>query len=128
MDGPSPAPSGIFASLKRLLTTTLAVAHNRLELFFVELREERLQFFEVLLLAGIVLVLLAMTLAVVTVAVVALCLRANRFDLVLGLILLYSLLTGAAFWRLRKRLKNWAPFSATLAELKKDKACLAEKN
>ena len=97
-------------------------------MFVVELHEERLQAFELLLLAGIVILLAAMTLAVITFTIVVLCMRAERFDLLIGLIVLYAAITLAAFWRFRQRLKHWEPFSATLAELKKDKACLANKN
>jgi len=128
MEEPSTAEPGVFASLKRLLQTTLAIAQNRLELFFVEFREERLQFFELVLLAGIVVVLAALTLVVITVTIVFLCLRAGRLDLVIGLIVLYVAATAVALWRLRQRLTHWEPFSATLGELKKDKACFADKD
>lgn len=128
MDTPGEKGAGIFASLKRLLSTVLAIAQNRLELFLVETQEERARFFELLLLAGLVIGLALLSLAMVTFALVILCLRANRFDLLAGLILLCLLATGGLFWRLRTRLKTWTPFSATLAELKKDKAWWDEKN
>jgi uncharacterized membrane protein YqjE len=118
---------GIRGSVRRLVQTGLAMIRNRLELLLVEFQEERLQFFEALLLAGIVLVLGSMTLAVITCTVVVLCLSAKRFDLLFGLGLAYLLGTIIAFLRLRKRLRNWIPFSATLAEVKKDLACLEEK-
>jgi uncharacterized membrane protein YqjE len=125
---PTPGPrQGILGSIQRLAQTGLAIAQNRLELFLVEFQEERLQFFEALLLTGIVLVLGSMTLALVTCTVVVLCVCANRFDLLIGLGLIYLLATVVAFLRLRKLLKNWAPFSASLAEVKKDLACLDEK-
>ena len=69
-----------------------------------------------------------MTLMIATVTIVVLCLRAGRLDLVGALVLLYLAATILSYWRLRTRVKNWAPFSATLAEFKKDKACLDEKN
>jgi uncharacterized membrane protein YqjE len=119
---------GFFASLGRLLKTLLAIAENRLELLLVELREERWRFFDALLLAGMVLILATMTLMAATIAFVVLCVKADRLDLVIALVLLYLAGTIFSFWRLRNRLKKWAPFSATLAELKKDKACLDEKN
>jgi len=119
---------GVFASLRRLLKTVLAIAQSRLELLLVEAQEERWRFFDALLLAGVVLILTLMTLMAATVTIVVLCVRADRLDLVVALVLLYLAGTILSFWRLRTRLKNWAPFSATLAELKKDKACLDEKN
>jgi len=69
-----------------------------------------------------------MTLMVVTVTIVIVCMRNNRLDVVVGVALLYLLATVVGAWRLRVRLKNWIPFAATLAELKKDKSCLEEKS
>ena len=94
----------------------------------VEAHEERARFIELLLLVGIVLVLALMTLLLVAVVLVVLCVGANRLDLLFGLSLVCLAATLGFFWRLRIRLKAWAPFSASLAELKKDKACLDEKN
>jgi uncharacterized membrane protein YqjE len=128
MAEPSESKPGIFASLKRLLKTVLAIGQNRLELFLVELQEERWRFFDDLLLAGVVLILMLMTLTAVTVTIVILCLRADRLDVLVALILLGSAATIVSLWRLRTRLRNWVPLSATLAEIKKDKACLDEKS
>lgn len=128
MDEPGETGKGMFASLRRLLKTASALAKNRLELFLVELKAERLQLFDTLLLLGVVLILVAMTLLVVTVTFVVLCLKHDRLDLLVALTLVYLVATGVAGWRLRIRLKGWAPFSATVAELKKDKACLEEKS
>jgi uncharacterized membrane protein YqjE len=69
-----------------------------------------------------------MTLMAATIALVVVCVNAGRLDLVVALVLLYLAGTIFSFWRLRVRLKTWAPFAATLAELKKDKACLDDKN
>ncbi len=128
MNEPVESGKGVFTSLRRLLKIGFAVAQNRLELFLVELQEERWQLFDTLLLLGIVLILAGMTLMVFTVTIVVLCLRAERLDLLAALMLLYLLATIIAGWRLRSRLKSWAPFSATVTELKKDKACLDEKS
>ena len=119
---------GLFASLKRLLKTVAAIAENRLELLLVEWQEERWRFFEALLLAGVIFILALMTLMVVTVTIVVVCVINDRLGLVVGLGLVYLLATIACYWWLRSRLKHWAPFAATLAEIKKDKACLEEKS
>jgi uncharacterized membrane protein YqjE len=128
MEGLDQSRVGIFASLRRLLKTVLAIAQNRLELLLVELQQERWRFFDALLLAGAVLILAAMTLMVATITLVVVCVEAKRLDLLVALMLLCLAATIVAFWRLRTRLKNWAPFSGTLTELKKDKACLDEKS
>ena len=106
----------------------LEQSRYRLELLLVELQEERWRLFDALLLAGAVLILAGMTLMVGTITLVVVCLKAERLDVLIALVLLYLAATIICLWRLRVRLKNWAPFSATLGELKKDKACLEEKN
>jgi uncharacterized membrane protein YqjE len=128
MEGPAETQPGIFASQKRLLKTILAIAQNRLELLLVEFQEERWRFFEALLLAGLVLILALMTLMVATVTIVVICVSHNQLGLVVGLGVLYLLATIACYWRLRRRLKTWTPFAATIAEIKKDKVCLEEKS
>ena len=128
MEEPEESTPGIFASLGRLLRTVIVIAQNRLELLLVEAQEERWRFFDALLLAGVVLILALMTLMAATITIVVVCVRAERLDLVVALVLLYLAGTIFSLLRLRARLKKWAPFSATLAELKKDKACLDEEN
>ena len=128
MEQPGESGPGLFASLGRLLKTVLSIAQNRLELLLVEAQEERWRAFDALLLAGAVLILALMTLLSATITIVALCLKAERLDLIVALVALYLVGTILSFWRLRNRLKKWVPFAATLAELKKDKACLDEKN
>jgi uncharacterized membrane protein YqjE len=128
MDEPGEMRKGMFASLRRLLRTAAAIAQNRLELFLVELQAERLKLFNTLLLLGVFLILVAMTLLMVTVTMVVLCLKHERFDLLIALMLAYLVATAVAGWRLRNRFKGWVPFSATVAEIKKDKVCLEEKS
>ena len=106
MEGAGPSREGILASLRRLLKTVLAIAENRLDLLLVELREEGLRFFDALLLTGVVIVLLLMTLLIPTLAVVVLCVKANRLDLLVALVLLYLAATIICFWRLRSRLSR----------------------
>jgi uncharacterized membrane protein YqjE len=128
MQGAGERGDGIFASLMRLTKTVLAIAQNRLDLLLVELQEEGWRFFDALLLTGAVLIFGLMTLMVPTIAIIVLCVKADRLDLLAALVLLYLAATVICIWRLRTRLKNWAPFSATLDELKKDKACLDDKS
>ncbi len=119
--------SGVFAALMRLLRTIAAILKNRLELFQVEWQEERWRLFEALLLTGLVLILALMTLMVATVTIVIICVRNNQIGAVILLGFLYLAGAVGCGWRLRNRLRGWVPFAATLAELKKDKACLDNK-
>ena len=50
MDPQSEHSSGLFASLKRMGRSVLAMAENRIELFLVELQDERVRFIGALLL------------------------------------------------------------------------------
>jgi uncharacterized membrane protein YqjE len=126
MEEPGESKPGVFESLGRLLKTVIVIAHNRLELLLVEVQEERWRFFNALLLAGVVLILALMTLMAATITIVVVCVKADRLDLVVALVLVYLAATIFSLWRLHSRLKNWVPFSATLAEIKKDKTCLDE--
>jgi len=128
MEEPQEKKPGIIASVRRLLKTVAAIAENRIELFLLEWQEERWRLFEALILAGIVLLLALMTLMVATVAVVVICISTGHLGLVVALGLVYLIATVACAWRLRSRMKNWAPFTGTLGEIKKDRACLEEKS
>src|SRR5438093_10732843 len=61
---------GLFASARRLLDTGLATVQERLELFSVELKEERFRLIELLLWTAAAIFFGVMALTLVTVAVV----------------------------------------------------------
>jgi uncharacterized membrane protein YqjE len=126
MAEPTDPPPGLFASLKRFWRTLLAIGQNRLELLLVELDQERRRAVQALLLTLAVGALALMTLIVGTFTVVVLFWE-NRVAVLLVLSLFYLLATAGAWWKLSRMLHGWSAFSATLAELKKDKAWLEEK-
>jgi len=128
MDPATEDAPGLFQSLKRLGRTALGIAENRLELLLVELEAERWRAVHALLMVASVAVLALMTLVTGTLAVVLYFppeRRAVALTVVTGI---YLLATVGVLLTLRLRLKQWRPFSASLAELKKDKACLDENN
>ena len=110
MEEPEQSTPGIFASLGRLLRTVIVIAQNRLELLLVEAQEERWRFFDALLLAGVVLILALMTLMAATITIVVVCVKADRLDLVVALVLLYLAGTIFSLLRLRARLKKRCRF------------------
>jgi uncharacterized membrane protein YqjE len=126
MAEPADPPPGLFTALKRLWRTLLTIGLNRLELLLVELEEERRRTVQVLLLVLALGALALMTLLVGTFTLVIVFWE-DRVIVLTGLFLVYLLATAGAYWKLCRRLNNWSAFSATLAELKKDKACLEEK-
>jgi len=128
MDTTPESSPGLFSSVKRLLNTALAGVENRIELFLVELREERFRVFDVLLLGCAAAVLGFMALLTVTATLVVIFWDSARVTVLVSLSAGYLLATSGVLWRLRIRLRNWSSFSATLDELKKDRSCLEEKS
>lgn len=107
--------------MKRLAASLLGLLHNRLQLFSVELQEEKYRLIQALLwlVGGVVFVFLGLALGVGAVA-----LAVHREWGVAGLLvfafvlLLAGALLLATMWN---RLKSGGtPFSATIEELKKD--------
>jgi uncharacterized membrane protein YqjE len=123
MEDSSPGPGGLLASGKRILRSVCDLAQCRLELFLIELKEERLRLFDALLLMVLGVVCALLTLVLLTFTLVLIFWDYRVLVLVL-LTLLYGLGAVAAFWTLRQRLRDWQAFAATLEELKKDRACL----
>ncbi|MBI3849970.1 MAG: phage holin family protein [Verrucomicrobia bacterium] len=128
MSEPQEKTGGIFTSLRGLIDGGLALAQNRVELFAVELREEKCRLIEALLWASALIALGMMTLALLTLLVVILFWPEDRVAAVLVLSLLYLLATILAWRGLRLRLAQSTPFSGTLGEFKKDRACLRTGN
>ena len=128
MDNKPHDEGGILATLTRMLKTLRDVAGNRVELFLVEWREERLRLLDALLVLLVGTVCALMALLVITFAVVVIFWDTHR-TLVLALIILaYAGGAATAFGLLRSRMRRWQAFAATLEQLKKDQACFKEKN
>jgi uncharacterized membrane protein YqjE len=118
---------GLLHSLKRLGRTALGIVENRVELLVVELEEERWRVVDVFFLVASATVLALMALATGTFALVMFFPEEHRAIVLVIVALVYLVATLGLVLKVRNRLKNWHSFSSTLAELKKDKACLDEK-
>ena len=119
---------GIWASLKRIVEAVLATAQNRVELFAVELQEEKCRLVEAILCAAALAAFGMMTLSLVTFTVVLLFWENGRLTALGGLSVLYLVGTALAWRALQSRLKARSAFAGTLDELKKDRACLGTEN
>jgi len=119
------AAPGIQASVDRLLRTLVAVVHNRVELLLVEAQEARLGLFNLLLLTAATVMCGLMTQVMLALAIVLAADREHRVAAAAIITGLYLLATAVLYWRLRIKLKNWSAFSATQAELRKDREWLA---
>jgi uncharacterized membrane protein YqjE len=118
---PSPPSGGMFASLRRLLETSLAIAQSRFDLFVVELKEERCRVIEILILVCATIFLASMAVTMVTFTIVFLFWDSARNFVLVGFSVLYIGAAGFGYWLLRKRLKEGElPFADSLRELKKD--------
>lgn len=123
-----PGEGGLLSTVTRIFQRLRDTVENRLELFLLELKEERIRLFDALLLAAIAIVCALMTLVMVTLTVVVIFWDTNRL-LVLALVTVaYAVAAAVAFVKLRARLQRWQSFSATLEEFKKDSACFKKPN
>lgn len=127
MDDPQHEPGGLLATGKRILRSVGDLVQSRLELFLVEIKEERLRVLDALLLVAACVVCALMTVALLTFMLVVI--FWEHRVMVLGLLTLgYAAGAGASFWALRHRLRHWQSFTGTLEQIKKDRACLEKLN
>src|SRR4051812_10458634 len=111
---------GLIGSARRLVDTGLGLVQNRLELFAVELQEEKIRFVELIVLVCALGAVASLALALLTLTVVLLFWENGRVPALIGLTVIY--VAGAIWlWRLiQARLQQDSkPFSATLEELEK---------
>ena len=117
--------SGVFASIRKACDDGLAAIGNRVELFGLELREEKCRFLEmvVLVLAAFFLSMMAVLLLSAT---VVLAFKAEARIYVAATLCVLNIAGAAwAFLVVKKRVKgDAAAFSETTAQLRKDREWL----
>lgn len=121
----SPGPMGFVASLRSLADGVLASAQDRLELFSLELQEEKFRLIQmfVWISAGVFTAMMAATFASLT--LVYLFWDSARLAVLVGLTLLYTGLLVAIVLALRGFLaRQPVPFAATLHEIGEDRSCI----
>ena len=109
-------------SLRRFGAAFLGLLHGHVELFGIELQEQKANTLRLLLFAGLALVFALLLLVGLSLLVLIVFWDTNRLAAALGLCLFYvigSLLCG---WRLYQSINDESsPFSATLEELANDR-------
>ena len=128
MSEASETKPGVWASLKRTVDTLLATAQSRVELFSVELQEEKCRLVEALLCAAALAAFGMMTLTLVTFTLVLLFWENSRLAALVGLSVLHLVGTALAWRALQSRLRSRRGFTDTIEELKKDRSCLNSDN
>ena len=126
MDPEQPEPQpGPLDSLRALGATLLSLVGTRAELAVVELREEGERRKEMLVLAGVAAVFLALGALLVAFLVVVVFWETHRIAAAAAMTIAYLGIGAGALMRLRHRAAtNPPPFEATLAELAKDREML----
>jgi len=129
MDQPTEKEGDLFAYLRRLLDSALALVQNRFQLFTVELQEEKIRFFDLLLRVVAVAALGAMTLITATALVVVWFWDTSPVAVLAIVTLLYGLAAAGVGYGLKQRLQRGSPpFAGTLAELEKDRECFGKRD
>jgi uncharacterized membrane protein YqjE len=112
------------ASSNRLARRLLTIGENRLELLTVEMQEERERLLRAILLALGVAAFGLLAGIALTAATVVLLWECWPVAVLLTLTGLYAASAVYLYRRLTGRLRDWKTLSATLDQLRKDRACL----
>jgi uncharacterized membrane protein YqjE len=116
------ASSGLMGSVKRLVSTLIAIVSTRLELLANELQEERLYLMQMLLYSLVALFCFGMGLMLLTVFIVVLFWDDHRLVVLGGLCTLFFLVGTLMAVLLRKKAHSKSKlFSVSIAELAKDR-------
>ena len=123
-----PTEDGPLAPVTRLSKALVNLVENRLELFLVEVQEERVRLVEALLLTVAGGVAALMTLVLITLTVVVIFWDSHRVLVLVLFSLAYATAAAVAFRKLRARLNRWQAFTSSLDQIKKDRAWLEKQN
>lgn len=123
------APAGLMGSLKALCDGLLASGVRRLELFSLELQEEKIRLIQVFIWISAVVVSGVMAITFASLALVYVFWDSARLAVLGGLALFYLVACVSVIVAFRRYLKRQpAPFDATLEEFGKDRACIRTAN
>lgn len=112
---------GLFSSVRRMADTCLSSVHNRVELFGLELQEEKLRLVRLLLWTVAALFAGFLAITVITIAVVMIFPEEHRRVVVSVFGVFYAIVATVLGLKLRREIKNAPPpLADTTAELKKD--------
>lgn len=118
--------SGLLASLRRLLATSLEILQTRVEIVATEFEEERERIRELVIFSFLTLFFTSIGLLLLTLFIVILFWETHRLYVLGGFALLYLTLGIVAGAVLRQRLRTRPRlFATTVAELSRDRERLA---
>ena len=125
MEARAPGSSGLLGSLRGFADGLLGSLHERIQLFAVELQEEKFRLIQILIWVSCLVLLATLALVFASFALVVIFWDTARVTVVVSLAAVYSLgLVGLAV-AFRNYLKRQPkPFAATISELQEDRACI----
>jgi len=126
MEEPTVSFSQLGATSRQIAQRLLTIGENRLELLTVELQEERERLLHAFLLALCVTALGLLAGMTFTAALVVIGWSYSPLGVLLTLTALYGAAAVYLGRRLSAQLRDWQALSATLDQLRKDRACLAQ--
>ena len=124
MEQPTASRAPFVAPSKHFARRLLAIGENRLELLMVEVQEERERLLHVILLALGAAAFGLLAGVTLTAAIVVMLWAYSPLTVLLTLTGLYSAAGVYLYWQHAGRLGGWQMLSATLDQLRKDRACL----
>ena len=125
----TPAPAGYLQSLKLLGDGLLASVQDRLELFSVELQEEKFRLIQTMIWISAAIFAGMMALAFASLTLVYYFWESARFTVLGGLTLLYlGALVGIIVAFRRFIARQPVPFAASRHEIREDRACIHTEN
>lgn len=128
MDTPPPASTGLLGSFRALGDGLLGTVHDRIELFSVELQEEKFRLIQTFIwICGAVFSgMMAITFASLT--LVYCFWESARLGVLIGITVFYCAALGAIIVAFKRFIaRQPSPFSATRQELAEDRACIRNK-
>ena len=124
MEGSTVSFQQLAATSRHFARRLLAIGENRLELLTVEVQEERVRLLHAFLLALAVAAFGMLAGITLTVAVVVLMWERAPVATLLILTGIYGIAAAVIYRRLTGMLHDWQTLSASLDQLRKDRACL----
>jgi uncharacterized membrane protein YqjE len=128
MDEENNRENGLLSTATHMARTLREAVGNRIELFLLEAKEDRLKLFDALCWAVVAAGLALMTMILVTFTIVVIFWDTYRISALVVLSLLYAAGATVAIARLRARLQRWESFPATMEQLQKDRACFTKQS
>ena len=115
--------------LRRMARSVLTLIDARMRLFALEFQTERLRFLDTLLKFAVAIAMAAVALLLGTFTLAFYVWHVSGFPGLLAMTGLFLLAAGFLLWRLRSHLRQSPiPFTRTLEEFRKDRACLTTRD